>query len=92
MSTLQKTLIAACIAGAFVPAAHAEKYFSDSSITVLYSDDYQAFGKTKTTQTFFTFENASGHDWGSTFFFVDRNQGHGKDMTLTICTVNSRLT
>lgn len=83
MSTLQKTLIAACIAGAFVPAAHAEKYFSDSSISVLYSDDYSRVnfdgaGK-KTSQTFFTFENASGHDWGSTFFFVDRNQGHGKD-------------
>ena len=83
MSTLQKTLIAACIAGAFVPSAYAEKYFSDSSISVLYSDDYarvnfDGAGK-KTSQTFFTFENASGHDWGSTFFFVDRNQGQGKD-------------
>ncbi|ONM42969.1 hypothetical protein BXT89_15240 [Halopseudomonas pachastrellae] len=80
---MQKTLIAACIAGAFVPAAHAEKYFSDSSISILYSDDYARANfdgaGNKTTQTFFTFENATGHDWGSTFFFVDRNQGHGKD-------------
>ena len=83
MSTMQKTLIAACMAAAFVPAAHAEKYFSDSSLSILYSDDYarvnfDGAGK-KTSQTFFTFENATGHNWGSTFFFVDRNQGHGKD-------------
>jgi len=79
MSTMRKSLIAACMAAAFVPAAHAEKYFSDSSISVLYSDDYQAFGKQKRTDTYFTFENATGHNWGSTFFFIDRNQGHGKD-------------
>lgn len=79
MSTMRKTLIAACVAAAFVPAAHAEKFFSDSSLSILYSDDYQAFGKQKRTDTFFTFENATGHNWGNTFFFFDRNQGHGKD-------------
>ena len=60
---MQKTLIAACMAAAFVPAAHAEKYFSDSSLLILYSDDYarvnfDGAGK-KTSQTFFTFENIS---------------------------------
>lgn len=79
MSTMRKSLIAACVAAAFVPAAHAEKYFSDSSLSILYSDDYQAFGKQKRTDTYFTFENATGHNWGNTFFFFDRNQGHGKD-------------
>lgn len=79
MTNLNKSLLAACLALACIPAAHAERYFSDSSITLLYSDDYQAFGRQKRTDTFFTFENATGHNWGSTFFFVDRNQGHGKN-------------
>lgn len=79
MKTLRKSLMAVCIAASFAPAAHAEKFFSDSSISILYSEDYEAFGPQQRSDTYFTFENATGHNWGSTFFFVDRNQGHGKD-------------
>ena len=79
MTTLHKTLMAVCIAAAFTPAAHAEKFFSDSSISILYSEDYQAFGRQKRTDTYYTFENATGHSWGSTFFFVDRNRGRGRN-------------
>ncbi|QIB51336.1 outer membrane protein OmpK [Pseudomonas sp. OIL-1] len=77
MKVLKKTLLAVCVAASFIPAAQAEKFFSDSSISVLYSDDYEAFGRQQRTDTYFTFENATGHNWGSTFFFFDRNQGHG---------------
>ena len=60
------------------PLASAEKLFSDSSISLLYSDQYQAFGRNERTDTYVTFENVTAHDWGGTFLFVDRNQGRGK--------------
>lgn len=77
MKALQKTLLATCVTAALVPAAHAEKFFGNSSITVLHSADYETFGDRQIEDTFFTFENATGHNWGGTFFFMDRNQGHG---------------
>lgn len=77
--SLMKTSLA--VAGAFALAAsanvHAEKFFGDSSISLLYSDDYEAFGGARDTQTVFTFENATGHNWGDTFLFFDRARGHG---------------
>lgn len=66
-----------CLSMAGVSSAQAEKYFSDSSISLLHSDQYEAFGREQQEHTFFTFENVTAHDWGGFFFFVDANQGHG---------------
>ncbi|MEA2117881.1 outer membrane protein OmpK [Halovibrio sp. HP20-50] len=59
------------------PLASAEKLFSDSSISLLYSDQYEAFGPDERTDTYVTFENVTAHDWGGTFLFVDSNHGRG---------------
>lgn len=77
MNALKKALLASCVAVACMPVAHAEKFFGDSSISVLHSADYEAFGDRKVEDTVFTFENATGHNWGGTFFFIDRNHGRG---------------
>ncbi|WP_339883278.1 hypothetical protein [Vreelandella maris] len=70
---------AGLVAGMLIsPFASAEKLFSDSSISLLYSDQYQAFGGEERTDTYVTFENVTAHDWGGTFLFVDRNQGRGR--------------
>ena len=83
---IQKSLIAIGVAVAFAPAAHAEKFFSDSSVTILHSNQYQGVefdaggnGGREVEATFFTFENATVHNWGSTFFFIDRDQGQGNE-------------
>jgi len=84
MTALRKTLIAGCVAASLSPAAYAEKYFGNSSISILHSADYQGVefdaggnGGMEYEATYFTFENATGHDWGSTFFFIDRDQPQG---------------
>lgn len=77
MNALKKTLMTACVAAAFAPAAHAEKFFGASSISLLYSEDYEIFGSQQETATVFTFENVTAHDWGDTFFFIDRYQVQG---------------
>ncbi|WP_346796723.1 outer membrane protein OmpK [Halomonas sp. Bachu 37] len=77
MKHLGKTALLALAAVSISPLASAEKFFSDSSISLLYSDQYEAFGNTQRTDTYVTFENVTGHDWGGTFLFVDRNQGRG---------------
>lgn len=85
MNAFRKTLIAGCIATAsFAPTAHAEKFFGSSSISILHSNQYQGVefdaggdGGMEYEATYFTFENATAHNWGTTFFFVDRDQGQG---------------
>lgn len=78
MNAFRKTLIASCVAAAsFAPAAHAEKFFGSSSISILQSNEYEGFGGEEYEATYFTFENATAHNWGSTFFFIDRDQGQG---------------
>jgi|TARA_A100001518_G_C1205847_1_gene48670 nucleoside-specific outer membrane channel protein Tsx len=77
MNHYKKYLAVTCISMTGISAAHAEKLFSDSSITLLHSDQYEAFGKEQQEHTFFTFENVTAHDWGGTFFFIDANQGRG---------------
>lgn len=67
-----------CLSMVGITTAQAEKLFSDSSISLLHSDQYEAFGREQQEHTFFTFENVTAHDWGGTFFFVDANQGHGR--------------
>lgn len=79
MTALRKTLLATCIAASFSPVAHAEKFFGGSSISLLYSDQYEAFGPSQRTDTVFTFENVTAHNWGGTFLFFDRNQGQGSN-------------
>lgn len=86
MNALRKKLIVGCVAVvSFTPGAHAEKLFGGSSISILHSHQYQgvAFdpggdGGHKYEATYFTFENATAHDWGSTFLFFDRDQPHGE--------------
>lgn len=85
MKALRKTLIASCVAAAcFAPAAHAEKFFGGSSISILHSADYQGVqfdaggnGGVEYEATYFTFENVTAHNWGGTFFFIDREQPQG---------------
>lgn len=78
MTLLKKSLVAACACAAFAStSAHAEKFFGDSSVSLLYSDHYETFGGERDTATVFTFENATGHDWGDTFLFFDRTMWHG---------------
>lgn len=77
MKLIQKSLVATCICTAFMSSAHAEKFFGSSSISLLYSDDYEIFGAQQESATVFTFENATAHNWGDTFFFVDRYQVQG---------------
>ena len=87
MNVLRKTLTVGCLAAAsFAPAAHAEKFFGGSSISILHSDQYQGVefdaggnGGKDIEATFFTFENATAHNWGGTFFFMDRDQSQGSD-------------
>lgn len=87
MKALRKTLIAGCVAAALAPAAHAEKFFSTSSISILHSNQYQGIefdaggdGGRDYEATYFTFENATAHNWGNTFFFIDRDQPHDDDL------------
>lgn len=68
----------ACLSVGGISTAQAEKLFSDSSISLLHSNQYEAFGREQQEHTFFTFENVTAHDWGGTFFFIDSNQGHGR--------------
>jgi nucleoside-specific outer membrane channel protein Tsx len=85
MNAVRKTLIAGCVvASSFAPAAHAEKFFGGSSISILHSNQYQGVefdaggnGGKEYEATYFTFENATAHNWGSTFFFIDSDRGQG---------------
>tara|TARA_R110002074_G_scaffold108382_4_gene233938 strand:+ start:3544 stop:4320 length:777 start_codon:yes stop_codon:yes gene_type:complete len=85
MNAFRKTLIASCVAAAsFAPAVHAEKFFGGSSISILQSNQYEGVrfdaggnGGFEYEATFFSFENVTAHNWGSTFFFIDREQGQG---------------
>lgn len=77
MKLLQKSLLATFACAALIPNAHAEKFFGTSSVSLLYSDDYEIFGAQQETAAVFTFENVTAHNWGDTFFFIDRYQVQG---------------
>lgn len=51
--------------------ANAKQIWSNFSLSYLKGSQYKVIEE---NQQFFTIEHASGHDWGSTFFFTDRNQ------------------
>lgn len=54
-------------------SASAEQIWSDFSVSALTGSDYlNPFTETEDDSNVFTFEHASGHSWGGTFFFIDR--------------------
>ena len=61
---LTSTLVASC-------SVNAEQFWSNFSISYLNGSQYKVIEE---DQQFFTLEHASGHNWGDTFFFLDRNQ------------------
>ncbi len=63
----------AVIALGSMSGANAERFFSDTSISVLYGTDYELAEDGELTTL--TLEHASAFDWGGLFFFVDRLQG-----------------
>lgn len=78
MKPITNALVVTCACAALTSTnVHAEKFFGNSSISLLYSDHYEVFGGAQETQTVFTFENATGHNWGDTFLFFDRALGQG---------------
>ncbi len=52
---------------------HAEQFWSDNSLSVLYGGNYKMipYGKDSEAGTM-TLEHVSGHSWGGVFLFVDR--------------------
>ena len=54
-------------------SANAKVLFSDTSVSLLYGDDYELAKDGELTTL--TLEHASAHTWGGVFFFVDRLQG-----------------
>ncbi|MGM8899306.1 MULTISPECIES: DUF5020 family protein [unclassified Psychrobacter] len=63
--------------GAMSTSANAKRFFSDTSISVLYGDNYKTGpAGVKQEITTVTLEHASAFDWGGLFFFVDRLQGN----------------
>lgn len=64
-------------------SAQAEMFWSDNSITLLHSADYFNVGynfgapNKEMEMTTMTLEHVSGHNWGDTFFFLDRHNGKG---------------
>ena len=62
------TAIAMCSTG-----VSAKELWSDFSITAMTGADYlEPFSGTEDDRSVVTIEHASGHTWGSTFFFMDR--------------------
>ena len=59
--------------GTMSTSANAKRFFSDTSISVLYGTDYELAEEGELTTL--TLEHASAFDWGGLFFFVDRLQG-----------------
>lgn len=69
------TIAAAAIIamGAMSTSANAKRFFSDTSVSLLYGSDYELAEDGELTTV--TLEHVSAHDWGGVFFFVDRLQG-----------------
>jgi hypothetical protein len=69
---LATALVATMALGA-MSSSHAEMLFSDTSVSLLYGDDYELVEDGELTTI--TLEHVSAHTWGGVFFFVDRLQG-----------------
>lgn len=57
-------------------SANADTLWSDFSLTLLKGDNYQVGDNERTVATF---EYASGHNWGDSFFFMDRLESDNGD-------------
>lgn len=56
-------------------SAHAEQYWSDNSLSLLYGGNYKMIPAAKDSEArVMTLEHVSGHSWGGVFLFVDRIQ------------------
>ncbi len=67
------TAIVATLALGGMSSVQAKVLFSDTSVSLLYGEDYEL--ATDGELTTLTLEHASTHTWGGVFFFVDRLQG-----------------
>lgn len=67
------TALAAIVALGTMSSSHAKVLFTDTSLSVLYGNDYALVEDGELTTI--TLEHASTHSWGGVFFFVDRHQG-----------------
>ena len=67
------TALVTIVALSAMSNSHAEILFTDTSLSVLYGDDYELVEDGELTTI--TLEHASTHTWGGVFFFVDRHQG-----------------
>ncbi|MAD44792.1 MAG: hypothetical protein CMI02_12665 [Oceanospirillaceae bacterium] len=77
---MKKQILAIAVAAAaMVPAAHAERYFADNSVSVLGGAEFKLDGinynNDDYAQTTYTIEHVSGYSWGGLFFFMDRDEG-----------------
>ncbi len=63
----------AVVALGTMTSANAKVLFSDTSVSLLYGNDYELAKDGELTTL--TLEHASSHTWGGVFFFVDRLQG-----------------
>jgi len=67
------TVLIAVMALAGMSHSQAKVLFSDTSVSLLYGEDYELAKDGELTTL--TLEHASTHTWGGVFFFVDRLQG-----------------
>lgn len=71
-----KKILTLLLSFSFLPlSAHAEQYWSDNSLSLLYGGNYKMipFGEDSEAKVM-TLEHVSGHSWGGVFLFVDRIQ------------------
>ena len=79
--SIKKPLTCALVAIAALGAmtgANAKTLFKDTSVTLLHGGNFKVIPVDDLTTM--TLENASTHDWGGVFFFVDRHQGGKYDV------------
>ena len=77
---MSKKLLIALLAIFLSPMASAEMFWSDTSWSLLSGSDYEVGDDEKVV---YTLENASGHDWGTTFLFFDRLASQNDDTSET---------
>ncbi|MBY4678393.1 outer membrane protein OmpK [Marinobacterium arenosum] len=73
---LTKSMLPALAGIALSTSVSAEMIWSDISLTYLNGSDYEVGDPDREV---FTFEHASGHSWGDTFFFMDRLKSDNGD-------------
>lgn len=71
-----KKILTLLLSFSFLPlSAHAEQYWSDNSLSLLYGGNYKMIPAAKDSEArVMTLEHVSGHSWGGVFLFVDRIQ------------------